>query len=205
VATVTFPSAGTWEWVINDGFVTADALGFRGQPMPALSVLTSTGAAVSSPSPAPPLSLAPLVIALGVAGAGAGLIAVVRTRASWAAALTLASLMLVVLGFMASGSTATASTVPQSASRPPEVEHGQALFLAKGCVICHAHASVSEARRTFGDWRIGPDLSKLSAKPEYLQAWLKDPRAVKPATEMPDLKLKPAEIDALAAFLTQGQ
>lgn len=38
---------------------------------------------------------------------------------------------------------------------------------------------------------------------EYLHLWLKNPEAVKMGTQMPNLNLKPAEIDALAAFLTQ--
>jgi cytochrome c2 len=198
-ATLTFPRAGTWEWVINDGFLTADALGFEGQPMPDLAVLDPAGAPVTAGTPQP---WPGFVAGLGALGAVIGLMAMVRTRAPWAAGLTLASVMVAVVSLTASSSTATAAP---SQALPSEAELGQALFLAKGCVVCHSHPAVAEQRKTFGDWRVGPDLSNVALSEEYLHIWLKDPQELKPSTQMPNLELKETEIDALAAFLLQSR
>lgn len=75
-------------------------------------------------------------------------------------------------------------------------EEGAALFRAKGCVSCHRHAAVAQ-----GGPSIGPDLTAYEADPAFLRRWLADPAAVRPNTLMPNLRLDPAEIDALIAFL----
>ena len=46
-----------------------------------------------------------------------------------------------------------------------------------------------------------PDLTKLKIDADYLRRWLHDPKALKPATTMPNLNLTDDEIDALVAFL----
>jgi cytochrome c2 len=196
--TLTFPEAGGWSWSI-------DAFGAFPQPMPALNVLTAAGQnAPVAPRPAPLPSLPMLGLALGVIGVGAGLIAALRLRArrEWAAVLIAASALIGVLSLAMLNQPATATAL--QAARP-EVEQGQALFLAKGCVICHNHAAVSEARRSFGDFSVGPDLSKLSARPEYIRKWLSDPASIKPQTEMPKLNLSEAEIEALVTFLNDHE
>jgi cytochrome c2 len=91
---------------------------------------------------------------------------------------------------------------------PSSAQHGQDLFLAKGCVVCHTHSAVSEERQGFEGFQIGPNLTHLTLDAEYLHRWLKDPSAVKPATAMPTLGLNDSEIDSLVAFLqpaTAGQ
>ena len=78
-------------------------------------------------------------------------------------------------------------------------EHGQRLFVAKGCLACHEHAQVNNS----GTYKIGPVLTETRLPADYLARFLADP-SIKPATgdmRMPDLKLKPAEINALIAFL----
>ncbi|MEZ4737218.1 MAG: hypothetical protein R3E79_59820 [Caldilineaceae bacterium] len=76
--------------------------------------------------------------------------------------------------------------------------YGRALFIAKGCNTCHLH---DEALNTWST-ESGPNLSDYQNTAEYLRVWLKDPQAIKPTTEMPDLALKVDEIEALTAFLT---
>jgi cytochrome c oxidase subunit 2 len=49
-----------------------------------------------------------------------------------------------------------------------------------------------------------PNLTTVKADPEYLRRWLANPSALKPNTEMPNLGLSETEIDALVAFLTEG-
>lgn len=72
---------------------------------------------------------------------------------------------------------------------------GAALFRAKGCVVCHRH----DALDAIGN--IGPDLTHYEPEPAFLRRWLRDPAAVRPETQMPNLQLQGAEIDALIAFL----
>lgn len=104
----------------------------------------------------------------------------------------------------------TLNLLPDSqASGTPAAEpaaFGAKLFVAKGCVVCHRHESLASLRRTI-DFYLdeAPDLSRVSADAEYLHRWLRDPKAVKPATYMPNLNLAASEIDALVAFLKAGR
>ncbi len=74
---------------------------------------------------------------------------------------------------------------------------GKALFAAKGCVTCHRNDRIEE------QWsvEIGPNLTTYSNTRAFLAAWLQNPAAVKPGTQMPTLGLRPDEIEALSAFL----
>ena len=74
---------------------------------------------------------------------------------------------------------------------------GRALFQAKGCVGCHQHREVNPGSGV----SVGPDLSSRSLEPDFLRSWLKDPAAVRPGTQMPNLHLSDQEIEALIAFL----
>lgn len=82
---------------------------------------------------------------------------------------------------------------------------GKMLFVAKGCAMCHEHQAIAESGNFKDSYGVegAPNLSTPKYDPAYLRVWLKDPKAVKPKTRMPDLGLKATEIDALAAFLTQ--
>lgn len=202
VATLTLPSGGVWQWVINDGFVTADAFGLPdGQPMPELRV---AGEAPASQPASIKFSGAGWVSALSLLGAAGGLLMLIRTRRPWAAGLLLSSAIVAGLSFALPSQAAPTASAPVIASDSAPEEMGRALFLAKGCVMCHAHTEFTEVRKAFGDFSIGPDLSTVPNTAEYLHTWLKDPQALKPTTEMPNLELKETEIEALVAFLKTG-
>ena len=84
---------------------------------------------------------------------------------------------------------------------------GQALFMAKGCAQCHHHAAVAGSG-VFGDAygsEGAPDLTNRPLDTQFLRTWLKDPAALRPNTNMPNLKLKEQEIEALIVFLQAGQ
>jgi cytochrome c2 len=89
------------------------------------------------------------------------------------------------------------------ASSESDIAYGKALFSAKGCATCHRHAAVSSSG--FGLESGIPDLTTYRWSADYLRTWLKDPAAVKPATEMPNLGLKRDEIEALIAFLSTSK
>ncbi len=75
--------------------------------------------------------------------------------------------------------------------------YGRALFQAKGCVGCHQHREVNPGSGV----SVGPDLTARPLEPDFLRSWLKDPAAVRPGTQMPNLHLSDQEIEALIAFL----
>jgi len=74
---------------------------------------------------------------------------------------------------------------------------GLRLFRSKGCIGCHRHIEVNPERVT--DAKL--DLTGKRFPQDYLKRFLADP-SIKPA-EMPNLKLKSDEIEALAAFINK--
>jgi cytochrome c oxidase subunit 2 len=90
----------------------------------------------------------------------------------------------------------------EAAPHTGDAAYGKQLFSAKGCAQCHYHAAVPGSGK-FSNAYPGPapDLTNRPGDPAYQRAWLRDPRAIKPTTTMPNLNLSDAEIDALVAFL----
>lgn len=108
------------------------------------------------------------------------------------------ALLLASLVSAPAGAGQEANQLPAGEMVADDVARGQALFLAKGCATCHRHDAWGELS---GQTNIGPDLSDYRPDPEYTARWLRDPAAVRPDTQMPDLDLGVAEISALIAFL----
>jgi cytochrome c551/c552 len=196
-AALTFPSAGVWNWSVQSDFYPET------QPMPALTVVTRAAAV---PVKAPAAS--PWPFAVGVAGligvVGGGL-ALARTKAPWAAAVTIVAALVGVVGF-ASATTQARAVAPAMAAVPvppaAPAEIGQRLFVAKGCVVCHTHESVADVKKVIGfSMDDVPNLTNYSANADYLAKWLDDPQATKPNTSMPRLDLSDDEIGALVAFI----
>jgi mono/diheme cytochrome c family protein len=82
-------------------------------------------------------------------------------------------------------------------------ERGRHLFVAKGCVTCHAHAA-SGASDEMRSLNVGPDLTDRRLPADYLAKFLADP-SIKTVwasdNRMPNLELAPREIAALVAFI----
>jgi cytochrome c2 len=115
------------------------------------------------------------------------------------AALGLGLLLLSVVPWRSPEPAASNSTpAAPTAAASPDAAYGKALFSAKGCITCHRHAAIAGSGAIGG----GPDLSTYPANPEFLRNWLKDPQAIRPNTQMPNLGLKQDEIEALIAFLS---
>ena len=83
---------------------------------------------------------------------------------------------------------------------------GQEVFLASSCVMCHAIAGTPAGSR------VGPDLTHLASRRTIaagtlpntrgnLAGWIVDPQKIKPGTRMPPNQLKPADLQALLAYL----
>jgi|RhiMetdeSRZDD1v2_1073273.scaffolds.fasta_scaffold518356_1 cytochrome c2 len=118
------------------------------------------------------------------------------------AALGVALLALSALPGRAATPAATTHS-PTAAVTSADADYGRALFSAKGCVTCHHHGAIP------GSGQLGgsdvPDLTNYTANADFLRTWLKDPRAIRPNTWMPNLELKQDEIEALIAFLSAKQ
>jgi cytochrome c2 len=218
VASLKLPQAGQWAWTIQ-GFGMA-------QPMPALTVLAATPAMKAASSaqqsrPALELSASLPLMAGGVAlvGVMATWLAWLRFRRRWTVSLGALAVAISLAGFGLVASqygwtkapaqaNPTIATPAVAAVAATPAELGQALFVAKGCIVCHQHQAetIKEIRRDFGEFGVGPKLPSpfvLTASLEALQQWLRQPEAIKPDTDMPNLKLKDDEIEALVAFLRQ--
>ena len=83
---------------------------------------------------------------------------------------------------------------------------GKRLFESGPCAMCHAVAGTNAGAHA------GPDLTHVASRPllaggalpndrAHLAAWLADPQAHKPGTNMPDPKLTPAELSDVVAYL----
>lgn len=197
-ATITLPQTGEWQWEIT-AFKTA-------YPMPPLTVSEAT-VVVSDHGGETAVGAAPVAwqLVLGWIAAVGAILTVLfwtqqRSRLRLAGAVLLGVVSLVGFGLYAQmphpvlAENEVAVTVPAIA---PEAM-GEALFVAKGCIQCHQNSNVSMAENML---QIGPDITFVKRSPEYLQAWLADPSALKTDTLMPNLHLSTIEINTLVAFL----
>ena len=90
---------------------------------------------------------------------------------------------------------------------------GATLFDQLACIECHVVRGYVGDEGLVADIRIGPDLTHFNTRSvfaggifdvdddEALTAWLRDPPAMKPGAQMPNLGLTDREINALVAFL----
>ena len=125
-------------------------------------------------------------------------------------ALAAAGLALLALSALPGRAPATATTVEAPATAAPaaaaplaQADYGRALFSAKGCVTCHHHDAIPGSGQLGGSEV--PNLTNYTVNADFLRTWLKDPRAIRPNTWMPNLELKQDEIEALIAFLSVKQ
>jgi cytochrome c2 len=194
VAVLDFPSQGSWDWSI-EAFT-------MNQPMPQISVRPSPLIGARGGIELSRIPLLPwLVGAAGFLIAAGGLIFLLRRGVRWAAAFIVIGTLAIGYGFASAASQGADPVVDDSSRAPSQESAGQDLFLAKGCVTCHAHAAFDQEAMSFGG--IGPDLTDFTAAPDYLRLWLSDPASVKPNTKMPNLHLNQAEIEDLIVFINE--
>ncbi len=83
---------------------------------------------------------------------------------------------------------------------------GEAMFIQYGCGSCHG---VKHVRKATG--MVGPPLDgiavramiggKLDNNPDNLQQWIRNPQAVTPGSDMPDLHVSARDARDISAFL----
>jgi hypothetical protein len=206
-AELLFPEAGRWEWGIGSG-MHPDL-----QPMPAIEVAADPKSASSTSSAAAPGRLRlpdqhkTLVGFLALLTFAAGTVLTARSRDKKFLFLAGVGSLVVCAGlvvyFFSAANAEARNTLPASQDAST-ASIGQKLFLAKGCVVCHTNDRAIKGSETYGV-SMGPNLTMYRNAPDYLHAFLKDPSALKPATEMPDLELKLVEIEALIGFLNDQE
>jgi hypothetical protein len=195
-ATLTFPKEGDWNWSIQ-AFTMS-------QKMPTLNVAAApakvTSQSVVKSEPLANMLLSPLfIVRVSALGIGLmGLIIVFRRRSRLAMAVIGLCLLVGVGSFVLM--PAVPAVEAKSKSSIPPVELGRQLFIAKGCITCHANEK-AVIDLDMGPVIKAPNLSNFSASPEALRLRLKDPASVKSDTWMPNLNLSDAEIEALIAFI----
>jgi len=203
-AKLTFPKDGDWEWSIQA--FTMD------QKMPTLNVAASGVASVSQPAvqrKSSTMRVSSLLIVgiFAVAMGFAGLVAVFRHKSRFTFGLTVVCLLIGVASLIMESASpvevgAQSSSETLNVSSVSQVELGQQLFVAKGCITCHVNTKVTNSRDY---WTIGyenaTNLSNFSAHPNVLRMRLKDPAQVKSDTQMPNLHLSESEIEALVVFI----
>jgi mono/diheme cytochrome c family protein len=93
-------------------------------------------------------------------------------------------------------------------------ERGKQVFERVGCLGCHTMRTVYEEKAPRSFFQLtgrdfAPDLSTVATKikdPQWLFRWLKNPKAIRPQTPMPNLRLTDEEASAVTRFLmTHGQ
>jgi cytochrome c len=121
-------------------------------------------------------------------------------------------LVLVIAGALAAGIAVDAVDdrndlwAHAAATTGGDPHRGEAMFIQYGCGSCH---SAKHVRRASG--MVGPPLDEIAARamiagklsntPENLQRWIRDPQAVTPGTDMPDLHVSERNARDISAFL----
>lgn len=203
-ATLTFPEGGNWEWSIQA--FTMD------QKMPALNVTSSSNVTITQPvaktEPAA-MGISPLLIVgiVAIATGFAGLVVAIRHKNRFTLGLTVVCLLVGMASLIAASASpveveAQSSSESLNVSAISQVDLGEQLFVAKGCITCHVNTKVTDSRDylTVG-YENATNLSNFSAHPDVLRMRLKDPTSVKSDTKMPNLDLTKVEIEALVAFI----
>jgi len=106
-----------------------------------------------------------------------------------------------ISAFLIANSTPIAgnnATVPAKASSDPAA--GASLYGESFCASCHA---VQNAAGNMVGGDIGPELTRVGSKvkPEWLQAWLRNPRTYDPGTGMPHYRFTDAQVATVSGFL----
>ncbi len=90
------------------------------------------------------------------------------------------------------------ATLTAKASSDPAA--GASLYGESFCASCHA---VQNAAGNMVGGDVGPELTRVGSKvkPEWLQAWLRNPRTYDPGTAMPHYRLNDGQVATLSGFL----
>jgi mono/diheme cytochrome c family protein len=91
-------------------------------------------------------------------------------------------------------------TLPTSVQKAADPTAGASLYGESFCATCHA---VQNASGNIVGGDIGPELTRVGnkVKPEWLAAWIKNPRVYDPPTQMPHYRFSDEQVATLSGFL----
>lgn len=186
-----FPQAGEWTWQVT------------AEPFPQVATMPPLHvqpAAVAAEPASRSLPGAVYLQAGGFALLGIAALSAFARRRRLGLALGLAGALLLLPGFVSLPAPVEPAAAAVPAETPSAAEIGADLFQSKGCIACHQQDAIA-----VGGGHIGPNLSHYQPDPAFVRAWLRDPAAVRPATQMPNLGLDDEEIESLLAFLMENR
>ena len=106
-----------------------------------------------------------------------------------------------ISAFLIANSTPVAGdSVTLSAKASSDPTAGASLYGESFCASCHA---VQNAAGNMVGGNVGPELTNIGnkVKPEWLQAWVRNPRVYDPPTAMPHYRFNDAQVAMLTGFL----
>jgi mono/diheme cytochrome c family protein len=106
-----------------------------------------------------------------------------------------------ISAFLISNSTPIpGDTEPAKDSKAPDPAAGTSLYGESFCASCHA---VQNAAGNVVGGDVGPELTRIGnkAKPEWLRAWLRNPRIYDAGTAMPHYRFTDQQVALLTGFL----
>lgn len=106
-----------------------------------------------------------------------------------------------ISAFLVANSTPLAGdTAPAIAQKATDPTAGASLYGESFCASCHA---VQNAAGNIVGGNIGPELTRIGnkAKPEWLRAWVRNPRTYDPKTEMPHYRFTDPQVAIMEGFL----
>ena len=106
-----------------------------------------------------------------------------------------------ISAFLVANSTPlSGDTLTVSAKAASDPSAGGSLYGESFCASCHA---VQNAAGNMVGGDVGPELTKVGTKvkPEWLQAWLRNPRVYDAETAMPHYRFNDAQVATLSGFL----
>src|SRR5579863_3461442 len=105
-----------------------------------------------------------------------------------------------ISAFLVANSKPVAGDTLTVSSKAGDAAAGASLYGESFCASCHA---VQNAAGNMVGGNVGPELTKVGTKvkPEWLQAWIRNPRAYDPPTAMPHYRFNDPQIATLSGFL----
>ena len=107
-----------------------------------------------------------------------------------------------ISAFVIANSTPVAgdSQAVAAGQKTPDPIAGASLYGESFCASCHA---VQNAAGNIVGGSLGPELTKIGTKvkPEWLQAWVRNPRIYDPPTQMPHYRFSDSQIGVLTGYL----
>jgi mono/diheme cytochrome c family protein len=105
-----------------------------------------------------------------------------------------------ISAFLIANSTPVARDTEGARNPPAEPTAGASLYGESFCASCHA---VQNAAGNVVGGDVGPELTRIGnkAKPEWLRAWLRNPRVYNPETAMPHYRFTEPQVSLLTAYL----